>query len=150
MVYKLVQLLSMIINLGFGSFQTNINGIFRLHNFLPLQSRINCETKVDIDRINLQLTNRDNLTEEINGVLARHDANIKFLFTSLHEQLPPMVTNWGPLLSRINNLGWDPAVQFGSFETGIAGKFSTHNNLPIHFKINDDTSVDLDRSCRRD
>ena len=145
MVYKLVQLLSIIINLGFGSFKTNINSIFRIHNILPLQFRINCETKVDIDRINLQLTNRNNLTEEINGVLARHDANIKFIFTSLHEQLSPMVTDWGQLLSRINNLGWDPAAQFGSFETGIDGKCSTHNNLPINFKINDDTSVDLGR-----
>ena len=41
--------------------------------------------KVDIDRIDLKLSNGDKLAEEINGVLEKHDDNIKVIFTSLDQ-----------------------------------------------------------------
>merc|ERR1711915_930310 len=62
-----------------------ISQLKEIENNLQLQSQINDETKSNVDKINTRLLEGDKLAEEINGVLEKHDDNIKLILTSLDQ-----------------------------------------------------------------
>merc|ERR1712228_782710 len=62
-----------------------ISQLKEIENNLQLQSQINDETKSNVDKINTRLLEQDKLAEEINGVLEKHDDNIKLILTSLDQ-----------------------------------------------------------------
>merc|ERR1711915_17615 len=62
-----------------------ISQLKEIEDNLQLQSQINVETKSNVDKINIRLLEGDKLAEEINGVLEKHDDNIKLILTSLDQ-----------------------------------------------------------------